>query len=196
MQETLVRFLDWEDPLEKAKATHSSILAWRIPWTVQSIGWQRVRHDWAPFTFRTCLHNQYWVNKLIPMSQFFISLLRAQGQWWPYYRYSLRHTKLWVLMYSRQIRKWVVDLGFILTEWHLGLTEFGVQDSSSVKWTLLIWIHSVCSIRVGSPSFPTKCFGVWTYNKGKNPLNLLNTCKRIYKSKIPYIWKEIHSYIK
>ena len=34
MQETLAQFLDWEDALEKGKATHSSILAWRIPWTV------------------------------------------------------------------------------------------------------------------------------------------------------------------
>ena len=34
MQETLVGFLGWEDLLEKGKATHSSILAWRIPWTV------------------------------------------------------------------------------------------------------------------------------------------------------------------
>ena len=34
MMETWVRFLGWEDPLEKGKATHSSILAWRIPWTV------------------------------------------------------------------------------------------------------------------------------------------------------------------
>ena len=34
MQETWVRFLGWEDPLEKRTATHSSILAWRIPWTV------------------------------------------------------------------------------------------------------------------------------------------------------------------
>ena len=34
MQETLVRFLVQEDPLEKGKATHFSILAWRIPWTV------------------------------------------------------------------------------------------------------------------------------------------------------------------
>ena len=34
MQETLVQFLGWEDPLEKGKAPHSSILAWRIPWTV------------------------------------------------------------------------------------------------------------------------------------------------------------------
>ena len=34
MQETWVRSLGWEDPLEEGKATHSSILAWRIPWTV------------------------------------------------------------------------------------------------------------------------------------------------------------------
>ena len=34
MQETWVRTLGWEDPLEKGKAIHSSILAWRIPWTV------------------------------------------------------------------------------------------------------------------------------------------------------------------
>ena len=45
MWETLVRSLGWEDPLEKGKAPHSSILAWRIPWSVQSMGSQRVRHD-------------------------------------------------------------------------------------------------------------------------------------------------------
>ena len=51
-RETWVRCLGWEDPLEKEKATHSSILAWRIPWTVQSMGSQRVGHDWATFTFK------------------------------------------------------------------------------------------------------------------------------------------------
>ena len=45
MRETWVRSLSWEDPLEKGKATHSSILAWRIPWTIQSMGLQRVGHD-------------------------------------------------------------------------------------------------------------------------------------------------------
>ena len=45
MQETWIQSLGWEDPLEKGKATHSSILAWRIPWTIQSEGSQRVRHD-------------------------------------------------------------------------------------------------------------------------------------------------------
>ena len=50
MQETWVQFLGQEDPLEKEMATHSSILAWKIPWTekpggLQSVGLQRVRHD-------------------------------------------------------------------------------------------------------------------------------------------------------
>ena len=45
MRETWVQSLDWEDPLEKGKATHSSILAWRIPWTVQSMGLQRAGHN-------------------------------------------------------------------------------------------------------------------------------------------------------
>ena len=48
MRETWVRSLGWEDPLEEGMATHSSILAWRIPWTeepggLQSVGLQRVR---------------------------------------------------------------------------------------------------------------------------------------------------------
>ena len=50
MWKTWVRFLGWEDPLEKGKGTHSSIVAWRIPWT-KSVGSQRVGHDWATFTF-------------------------------------------------------------------------------------------------------------------------------------------------
>ena len=45
MQETWARSLSWKDPLEEGKATHSSILAWRIPWIVQSMGLQSVGHD-------------------------------------------------------------------------------------------------------------------------------------------------------
>ena len=53
MWETWVWSLGWEDPLEKGMATHSSILAWRIPWTIQSMGSQRIRYDWATFTSLT-----------------------------------------------------------------------------------------------------------------------------------------------
>ena len=45
MQETRVRSLGWVDPLEKGKATHSGILAWRIPWSIQSLESQRVGQD-------------------------------------------------------------------------------------------------------------------------------------------------------
>ena len=51
MWETWLQSLGWEDTLEKGKATHCSILAWRSPWTVQAMGSQRVRHDWATITF-------------------------------------------------------------------------------------------------------------------------------------------------
>ena len=58
MQETWVQSLGWDDPLEKGMATHSSILAWRIPWTeepgrLQSMGSQRVGHDWETFILST-----------------------------------------------------------------------------------------------------------------------------------------------
>ena len=59
MQETQVQSLGWEDLMEKGMTTHSSILAWKIPWTekpggLQSMRSQRVRRDWATntFTFR------------------------------------------------------------------------------------------------------------------------------------------------
>ena len=50
MQETWVQSLGWEEPLEKGMETHSSTLAWKIPWTVgpgrlQSMGLQRVKHN-------------------------------------------------------------------------------------------------------------------------------------------------------
>ena len=50
IQETQVRALGWDDPLEKRTATHSSVLAWRVPWTeepdgLQSMGSQRVGHN-------------------------------------------------------------------------------------------------------------------------------------------------------
>ena len=57
MQKTWVRSLGWENSLEKGMATHSNILAWRIPWTeepnrLQSMGLQKVEHSWvAIFTF-------------------------------------------------------------------------------------------------------------------------------------------------
>ena len=61
MRETWVWSLGWEDPLEKEMATHSSTLAWKIPWTeepgrLQLTGKQRVRHNWATsLSFSCCV---------------------------------------------------------------------------------------------------------------------------------------------
>ena len=67
-QDTRVWSLGWEDPLEKGMATHSSILAWRIPWTekpggLQSMGLQRVGHDLA--TEQECTHSK--LDHFIPL---------------------------------------------------------------------------------------------------------------------------------
>ena len=60
MQDTWVRPLGWEDPLEEGMATHSSILVWRIPWTeepggLQFIGSQRVGLAWSDLA---CMHTR------------------------------------------------------------------------------------------------------------------------------------------
>ena len=72
MWETWVQSLGWEDPLEKGKATHSSILAWRIPST-ESVGSQRVRHDRLTFTFT-------FLVLLLTMERLIISTLRTERQ--------------------------------------------------------------------------------------------------------------------
>ena len=66
MQETWVWSLGQEDPLEKGMATHSSVLAWRIPWTedpggLQDMRSQRVGHDWATNTHYLLLSSNYMV---------------------------------------------------------------------------------------------------------------------------------------
>ena len=70
MQQTQVRSLGWEGPLEKGMDTHSSILAWRIPMSeepggLQSIGLQAVGHDWSNLTHtHTHTHTQAYENRL------------------------------------------------------------------------------------------------------------------------------------
>ena len=76
MHEIQLWSLGWEDPLKKGMATHSSILAWRIPWRkepggLQSMGSQKTGHDWATNThfsskdvFTCCCHrNWYYKNR-------------------------------------------------------------------------------------------------------------------------------------
>ena len=85
MRETRVRSLGWEDPLEKEMATHSSTLAWKIPWPeepdrLQSMGSQRIRHDWetshcsmssSNCCFLTCICVSQEAGKLVWYSHLF-----------------------------------------------------------------------------------------------------------------------------
>ena len=78
IQETWVPSLGWEDPLEKGMATHSSILAWRIPWTeepggLQSMGSQRVRHDWVISTTNFTFQQYQNLCSLTPWCIYFCS---------------------------------------------------------------------------------------------------------------------------
>ena len=80
VQETWIRFLGQEEPLEKGMATHSSIIAWRIPWTekpggLQPMGLQKVGHDWATDIINN--HHMTWLNEC-SMS---ILQVRTQGGW-------------------------------------------------------------------------------------------------------------------
>jgi len=76
-QETWARSLGQEDPLEKEVATHSSILAWRIPWTeepggLQSMESHRARHDWATHTHTHTLSLSLSLSPSLPVSPSFL----------------------------------------------------------------------------------------------------------------------------
>ena len=97
MQETWVRSLGWEDPLEKGMATHSSTLAWRIPWTeepggLQSTGSQRVRHGRVTNTHTKYkyshlegLWNSFSIKKIFLKINLFLTVLGLcwRRQWHP-----------------------------------------------------------------------------------------------------------------
>ena len=84
---TWVQSLGWEDHLEKGKATHSSILAWTIPWTLQSMGSQRVRHNWATFTHSLIIPRRLpfckcpWSNVTFYLQLFFMVNIPSWRNW-------------------------------------------------------------------------------------------------------------------
>ena len=109
--ETQVWSVDWEDALEKGMATHSSVLAWRIPWTEepggpQSVGSQRVAHDWAANT-HSCLHN---VDQSLPIDwKVEAPQLQISGFWnmeipfilaWKFKKCCWNHSMSWVYKYT------------------------------------------------------------------------------------------------
>ena len=111
----------WEDPLEKRRETHSSILAWRFPWTkelgrLESIGLQRVKHDRNNLAGMLLAHIGWWAscrNILLPYSSLFTLKHQACGlypattqqilHWFEFYyrcRLAFKTTNCEIIFYS------------------------------------------------------------------------------------------------
>ena len=114
MQETWVRSLGWEDPLEEEMVVHSSILAWKIPWTEEpgellSTGSQSVRHNWTQSYKRTDYCS--CVNCFLPLlwlffSSFFPAVFHKDllGCFWWWYTLILFSLYFWI--YARSFSPW------------------------------------------------------------------------------------------
>ena len=159
MQETRVRSLSRGDPLENGMATHSSILAWRIPWTeepsgLQSVGLQRVGHNWTTNIFTLSLS---------PCLRFVFSFFfksESFSFWWSwvfFFLYSILETfaiqmpsgKFSFIFWITFLKPWIFKIYFwvmktlkeelpsSLTWWkcflkHLNLKHFKIMKVSKV----------------------------------------------------------------
>ena len=119
MPETWVRSLGWEDLLEKEMATHSSILAWKIPWMeergrLQSMGSQIVGHDWATSLTHKRLYT-FWLISLsvIPSIQFSCSVVfdSLRPQWLQHARPSCPSRSIHIIANGRMFwfSKWLTN---------------------------------------------------------------------------------------
>ena len=111
MQETKLWPLGWEDPLEKGMATHSGILAWRIPWTEEPgglwfMGSQRVRHNWVTKIFILICSwdfNMEWV--LVLTECYSTSTIKKKKKCW--FNWA-RHFRSWLCPDSISGSQWSI----------------------------------------------------------------------------------------
>ena len=162
MQETSVRFMGWEVPLEKGMEIHSSILAWRTPWAekpggLQSLGSQRVRHDWATNTHNTQKQMAVRKCRLFVGFLFFVYQGEREGNYrvWEHVHTISSHTStltgvsygcraniLWAPGFSVIWEMGVCSLGHVESllraacgdseQWGLGIHSPGHQDAHSL----------------------------------------------------------------
>ena len=135
-QETWVQSPGWEDPLEEGMATHSSILAWRIPWTeepgrLQPMGSQRVRHDWATNT-------SWWPQQDMGIC---VPPIVLRIQWWVIHlKQEQKQALLWT---SHPIRSYLLFYFLLLTTlWRILIYLFLCLSLLSVSLYLASTRHS------------------------------------------------------
>ena len=149
IRDTRLWALDWEDALQKAMATHSSTLAWKIPWTeepgrLQSSGSQRVGHDWATslslFTFHTLymLLNSHNTSKEVLLIQFRENWSRGRGHMYTYGWFMLilgRNQQNSVKQLSFNLKIEIIESQWLIKYLTQGQTmELDLRTSRLARW--------------------------------------------------------------
>ena len=204
MQETWVWSLGREDPLEKEMATHSSILAWRIPWTQepckpQSMGLQRVRPDWAPNTFTFINHNMIkfgvyicWVHPTGFVGPSIKTSIKTDERVWIHQwfnEYGTLHVWSRVLeQHSTVCSRWRAGYGVSLCFRWVKITHYRGID---VKW-VHHWVSQVALVVKNLPANAgdagdTRDAGSIS-GLGRSPEDGMATCSSILAWGIP--WRE------
>ena len=146
MQETWIRFLDWEDPLEKEMATLSSILVWRIPWTEEPGGLQSMWSQESDTTkwlslslilgaelprLPACISYKIYINNSVSCLSLCPSLnsFCTETQWtWASVSQDIR----WVIL-MKMLWVWVPSK--VLSRFE----SLHMESSSSLRWTISVW---------------------------------------------------------
>ena len=135
MRETWVRSLGWENPLEKGKATHSSILAWRIPWTVHGLPKSRTRLSDFQFTMdQKEIINDTRKRKLL----IYLKKLKLKKAHVP--RCSLQHYLQWLRCKPRCKPRCPTTDEWIKKLWYIYTMEY---YSLFIKWNTFVSSNEV-----------------------------------------------------
>ena len=162
--ETWIRSLGWEDALEKEMVTHSSILAWIIPWTeepgrIQSMGSQEIGQDWATSFHFTSLH---FISLHFTSLHFIWEYLVVTGAS-PVTRMLKNLPQCRRPGFDPQVKKipwrreWLLTRVFLPGEFHgqrnlVGYSPWGCKELDTIEWlTLLQWVNT----ESGSTNSPT-----------------------------------------
>ena len=137
-QETRVPSLGWEDPLKEEMATHSNILAWRIPWTkepgrLQPMGSQRIRQDWRDLA---CVGFNKIVAPLSSWAFLVVQLVKNPSAIW--------ETWVWSLGWEDPLEKGkATDSGILAWRIPWTVSQWGCKESDMTEQLSLYSVHTL-----------------------------------------------------
>ena len=141
MLETRVQSLSWEDPLEKEMANHSSILAWKNPWTeepgrLQSMGSQRVGHNWATSLHGIRLREYMWEWVLEVLAQSEVYNFRPGWVFWDRFCYQILDCADWAAeSISNSFLSWFITIWIqqYQTQWNRPEISWYAIEEKKIK---------------------------------------------------------------